>query len=152
MNGNDGTGNNVNRDDWETPQELWEKLNEQYIFTVDCCASKQNTKCPLWFDIFESKLWEDNKIHWINPPFSKADQMIKHFFKVVKKGVGIYRCDNIETSLWNFILIKADWVHIIKGRTNYVGHEGKGARFGSALFGIGLPPPKGINGVTVKKI
>ena len=150
MKGNDGTGNKVDRDDWETPQWLFDKLNDQYKFEFDCCATENNSKCRL----FSSNL-QDNKgipyISWMNPPFSKADIMIKHFFKIIPKGVAIYRIDNIESYLWHFILNNADWVFIIRGRINYEGHKGKGSRFGSALFGVGLPPPKDIEGVALKR-
>ena len=32
-----------NRDDWETPQDFFDKLNEQYHFTLDPCSSDTNT-------------------------------------------------------------------------------------------------------------
>ena len=34
-----------NKDDWETPQDLFDKLNSFYGFTLDACASPQNAKC-----------------------------------------------------------------------------------------------------------
>jgi len=42
--GNDGTGNIIERDEWETSQELWAELDEQYNFKFDCCANKNNKK------------------------------------------------------------------------------------------------------------
>ena len=156
MKGNNGTGNTTDRDDWETPNKLIYTLDNQYNFTFDCCASIYNHKFKQWSDNF---LEIETTMHpfkigvcWINPPFSKAKEMIEHFFKVVKKGVGIYRIDNIETQIWFMILNKADWVHIFNKRINYEGHEGKGARFGSALFGVGVPPPKNLEGTTINKL
>ena len=35
MKGNDGTGNNELRDSWQTPQKLFDQLNEQYKFNFD---------------------------------------------------------------------------------------------------------------------
>ena len=35
-----------NRDDWETPQDFFDKLNAQYHFTLDPCSSDTNAKCP----------------------------------------------------------------------------------------------------------
>ncbi len=87
----------------------------------------------------------------MNPPFSLAREMFEHFFKVVSKGVAIYRCDNLETSLWQeVILANADWVFIPKGRISYEGKEGKGSRFPSALIGKGIPIPKELKGFTLK--
>jgi hypothetical protein len=148
--GNDGKGNIPERDLWETKQELWDTLNNQYKFTFDCCANQNNKKTNKFswdFEtIQEAELCDD--VCWMNPPFSLALDMFKHFFKVIKKGVAIYRCDNIETKVWQDIILKyADWVFIPKGRVSYTPfgtgnmHNGMGTRFPSALIGIGIEPP-----------
>jgi phage N-6-adenine-methyltransferase len=105
MKGNDGTGNTIDRDDWETPQWLFNKLNEQYYFSYDCCASKNNSKCNIYFfeDFLKTKSeWKCFEKHsiFMNPPFSKAFEMFEHFINIKAKGVCIYRCDNMETKLW----------------------------------------------------
>ncbi len=152
---NNGKGNNINRDEWETPQELWDTLNKQYRFSFDCCSNNSNKKTLRYSNNFEFikkyNIIENGLICWMNPPFSKAYKMFKHFFKVVNQGVAIYRIDNIETKLWYIILKKADWIHIFSSRINYEGHKGKGARFGSALIGVGVKKPININGITLKE-
>lgn len=147
---NNGSGNIEERDDWQTPQELWDQLNEQYKFDFDCCADDQNSKCNVWSTNFlhYNEAFKD-EVHWMNPPFSKAEVMIQHFFKVVKKGVGIYRCDNMETKVWQSILKNSNWIFIFNRRVQYEGKVGKGARFGSALFGVGVPPPKRDDGTVL---
>jgi len=149
MKGNDGTGNNSERNEWQTPQALWDKLNKQYRFNFDCCALKENTKCNDYSSNFKQfmDIELQKKICWMNPPFSKSLEMFKHFFKVVKKGICIYRCDNLETKLWqDIILSNASWILIPKGRIRYESMEGKGSRFPSALIGFNLPIPKFIKG------
>ena len=44
MKGNNGLGNIIERDEWQTLQWLFDKLNEQYCFTFDCCANEDNKK------------------------------------------------------------------------------------------------------------
>ena len=39
-----------NSDEWETPQALFDELNEEFKFDVDVCASKYNHKCNNYFD------------------------------------------------------------------------------------------------------
>lgn len=152
MKGKDkGKGNVPDRDDWETPQWLYDILHTQYQFNTDCCSSMENKKCVYYHEDFLNTYTPLGRC-WMNPPFSKASDMIKHFFKVVRRGVVIYRCDNMETKIWQFILNNADWVHIFDKRINYEGKAGNGAVFGSALFGIGLPMPEGLGGVTIKKV
>jgi len=146
--GNDGTGNIVERDNWQTPQALFNELNNQYKFDRDCCAIRKNAKCLKYYsDFLEIGMSDIHLRGWMNPPFSKALEMFKHFFKVVPMGVAIYRCDNLETAIWqDIILPNCDWILIPKGRISYEGKTGKGSRFPSALIGFGLPPPKGIKG------
>jgi len=103
--GNDGTGNISERDLWETSQDLFDLLDDQYHFEIDCCASERNTKCERYFDDFEKEK-SVNGVAWMNPPFTKAKRMFTHFFKLVEKGVAIYRCDNIETKVWQDIILR----------------------------------------------
>lgn len=151
MKGNNGTGNIIERDDWQTPQWLFDKLDKQYEFRFDCCASDNNFKYNFYTNNFvECKLPFNNIICWMNPPFSIAREMFEHFFKVVRKGVAIYRCDNLETALWQEVILKnSDWVFIPKGRISYEGKKGTGSRFPSALIGKGLDAPKELEGYTL---
>lgn len=156
MKGNNGKGNNSLRDGWRTPCEIFDPLDHQYEFTFDCCASEHDKKCDHWHDDFESVdtseagLSEDD-VAWMNPPFSIAWRMFEHFFKVIDHGVAIYRCDNLETGLWQKLIFKhADWVFIPKGRVSYEGLDGDGARFPSALIGVGVEPPIYLIGTVLK--
>lgn len=151
--GNDGKGDIPERDFWETKQELWDSLNKQFNFTFDCCAILENTKCADYSSDFEKHEISDSHICWMNPPFSNAFKMFETFFKKVKKGVAIYRCDNMETKVWQEIILKnADWIFIPKGRISYTSFEvgnmrkGKGTRFPSALIGIGVKIPEDFEG------
>ena len=150
MKANNGKGNTPLRDEWETPQDLWDKLNEQYDFGFDCCANHKNSKTLDFCSDFESMV-EIRDICWMNPPFSKALEMFRHFFKVIKKGVAIYRCDNLETALWQKIIFpNCSWIFIPDKRISYEGLDGDGARFPSALIGIGLDIPKGLKGTLLE--
>ena len=150
--GNDGKGDIPERDLWETKQELFNNLNKQYSFEFDCCANEKNKKCPAFSNDFES-VNTIKKVSWMNPPFSNSLRMFRHFFKEIQKGVAIYRCDNMETKVWQEVILKyADWVFIPKGRISYTSFEvgnmrnGNGTRFPSALIGIGVKIPENIDG------
>ena len=149
MKANNGKGNNSSRDEWETPNLLFNILNKQYNFEFDCCALKRNRKCYAYpNDFMESTVLP---CAWMNPPFSKAKEMFEHFFKVVKEGVAIYRFDNSETKIWQDVIFpNADWIFIPNKRISYEGSKGNGARFPSALIGIGVNVPKGLLGTTIR--
>jgi len=147
---NNGTGNVPKRDMWETPQWLYDILNEQYDFKFDCCANSENSKAPKFSDRFLG-LFGINDMSWMNPPFSKAISMFIHFFENVSKGVAIYRCDNFETVLWQReIFPNASWIFIPNKRIVYEGLEGMGARFPSALIGLNVEPPKNLKGTLLR--
>lgn len=147
MKANNGSGDNESRDSWETPQWLWDKLYNQYRFTFDCCANVMNHKHHCYTVNFLEWSNKEDEICWMNPPFSKAEEMFNHFLAIVRKGVAIYRCDNFETRLWQEIIFPhVDWVFIPHGRISYEGMEGNGSRFPSALIGIGVPEPVGLEG------
>ena len=38
-----------NSDDWETPQDIFDKLNDEFNFNLDPCASVDNHKCERFF-------------------------------------------------------------------------------------------------------
>ena len=154
--GNDGTGNVEERDDWHTPHWLFDMINKQYDFTFDCCASKENSKCKNYSSKFESEELYPidgrvlNSVAWMNPPFSKAEKMFKVFFGLIGNGVCIYRCDNMETKIWQDVILKnATWIFIPRGRISYEGKAGKGSRFPSALIGFNVPVPNGLDGATL---
>lgn len=151
MAGNDGTGNIEARDNWQTPDWLFDCLNVKNNFNFDCCAEKKNSKCKYWSeDFLDEKQNLDECTCWMNPPFSKALHMFDKFFKIAKRGVCIYRCDNMETKIWQDIILKhATWIFIPKGRISYEGKVGKGSRFPSALIGFNVKPPKDIEGATL---
>ena len=59
--------------EWGTPQEIFNKLNEEYCFNLDGCASKDNAKCDKFFDKEQDGLKQDwNGICWMNPPYGKV--------------------------------------------------------------------------------
>jgi hypothetical protein len=142
MKGNDGTGDRVDRDVWETPKDLFVVLHSAYEFSFDCCATRRNAKTYLFSSDFETITKETlaKQMCWMNPPFSKAKKMFKHFFATASRGIAIYRCDNMETSVWQDSIFKyASWILIPKGRIRYDGFSGSGSRFPSALIGFNVP-------------
>ena len=143
-------------DEWQTPQELFERLNKQYKFDLDLAASESNTKCKNFFSKDNSYL---NSVlvgqpnAWMNPPFSLAYEFFKKVGidftsqdNVDATAVCIYKASNMESSVWQEqILPKASWVLVLKRRTNYVDPEQSerdSAPFGSALIGYRAPYPE----------
>lgn len=74
-------------DDWETPQELFDKLNKEFNFWVDLAANKKNSKCGEFF-IPDIKYYWDHKpvmgtkcYAWCNPPYSNQRIFVEYVIK-----------------------------------------------------------------------
>lgn len=45
-----------NKDDWETPQSLFDQLDEEFHFTLDAASNDQNAKCEHHYTVENSGL------------------------------------------------------------------------------------------------
>lgn len=62
-----------NRDDWETPQALFDFLDERYHFTLDAFSSHENAKCAKHYTEEEDGLersWK-GETAFCNPPYGR---------------------------------------------------------------------------------
>lgn len=48
-----------NSEEWGTPQELFNRLNKEFNFTLDICASKENAKCLKYYTKEEDALKQE---------------------------------------------------------------------------------------------
>jgi phage N-6-adenine-methyltransferase len=58
-------------EEWGTPQRLFDKLNEEFGFNLDVCATAVNRKCKNYFNKKHNALrqrWFG--VCWMNPPYS----------------------------------------------------------------------------------
>ena len=65
-----------NRDDWETPQDLFDQLHKEFHFTLDPCADEKNHKCEKWYSKAQdglTKNWGGDTV-FCNPPYGRELQ------------------------------------------------------------------------------
>lgn len=62
-----------NKDDWETPQSLYESLDAKYHFTLDPCSTHENAKCEKHYTKEENGLAQSwaGEVVFCNPPYSR---------------------------------------------------------------------------------
>jgi len=81
----------MERDDWWTPDWLFDELNEKYgPFTLDAAASANNTKCVEYLSTEEdgrSTPWFGRV--WCNPPYNKLIEWVRHAYEETQSG----RCE-----------------------------------------------------------
>ena len=123
---------------WETPQWLFDELNQKYNFTLDPSATKHNAKCGTYYTIEDdglSKEWKGRV--FCNPPYGRYKTP-----KWVKKAHDEFYNGNAELVVllipartdtrWfhDYIYNKAD-IEFLKGRLKF---ELDGQSLGSAPF------------------
>lgn len=60
-------------DVWETPQDLFDRLDEEFHFDLDVCALPENAKCRKFYTPELDGLsqpWEG--VCWCNPPYGRS--------------------------------------------------------------------------------
>lgn len=62
------------RNEWATPADLFNRLNDTYHFTLDPCCTTETAKCAKHFTIAENGLaqdWSKDRV-FMNPPYGRA--------------------------------------------------------------------------------
>ena len=61
------------KDDWETPKDFYEKLDDEFRFTLDPCCTHESAKCARHYTNDDDGLSKDwsGEIVFCNPPYSK---------------------------------------------------------------------------------
>lgn len=65
---------------WETPMDFFNKLNDEFNFTLDPCCEKETAKCEKYYtkgDNGLEKSWA-GEVVFVNPPYGTE---IKHWVK-----------------------------------------------------------------------
>lgn len=69
-------------DEWATPQDFFDRLNEEFSFVIDAAATADNTKCHLWFgpggvhdDALVVAEWGRGPV-FLNPPYSRCYEFV----------------------------------------------------------------------------
>ena len=124
------------KDNWETPADLYEEWNNKFHFTLDAAADASNAKCSQYFDIETDGLKQKwNGIVWVNPPYSrKVDDWIKKAIRETLNGVTTVMLLPARTSNnWFHDYIDGRYkYYFIRGRLKFVGAK-SGAPFPSMI-------------------
>jgi phage N-6-adenine-methyltransferase len=126
-------------DNWATPQDLFDKLNDLYQFELDVCASKENAKCKRFFTVEQDGLAQDWKGScWMNPPYGReiGKWMAKAYesSKIGAKVVCLVPA-RTDTAWWHDYAMNGE-ITFLKGRLKF-GNSKNSAPFPSALVVFG---------------
>src|SRR5258706_9250311 len=68
------------RDEWQTPQWLFDALDTEFGFTLDGAASQVNTKCKNFSSAEKDGNWEGQRV-FCNPPYSDIETFVRRAFE-----------------------------------------------------------------------
>lgn len=122
------------RQDWETPPEIFDPLNQEFGFTLDVCATDDNKKVASFFDKENDGLSKDwNGVCWMNPPFGTQGKWVKKAYESALGGATVVCLlpSRTNTNWWHDYCMKGE-IRFIRGRPKF-----KGAKHG-------LPQPLSI--------
>ena len=127
-------------DDWETPQPLFDRLNEHYHFGLDVCASAENAKCARYFDRETDGLkqsWTGRC--WMNPPYGREiGKWVKKAYETAKKRQGLVVCllpARTDTAWFHDYCLKGQYT-FLRGRLKF-GNAKNSAPFPSMIVIFG---------------
>jgi site-specific DNA-methyltransferase (adenine-specific) len=112
-----------NTPEWSTPQDLFNELNEEFHFTLDPCATKENAKCPKFYTQEDDGLSKDwsGEVVFMNPPYGRE---IGKWVEKISIGGGVALLPARTDTRWfhDYIYGKAD-IKFIKGRLKFGGSK-----------------------------
>ena len=125
--------------EWETPQDFFDKLNKEFNFTLDPCATPQNAKCKKFYTIKEDGLkqnWQGETV-FCNPPYGRAiKDWVRKCYEESKKPntiVVMLIPARTDTSYFHdYIYKKAKEIRFVKGRLKF-GNSKNSAPFPSMV-------------------
>ena len=109
--------------EWETPQELFNKVNKEFNFDIDVCASAENTKCSKYYSIQDNGLEQTwSGVCWCNPPYGREIiKWVKKAYESSLEGAVVVMLIPARTDTkWfhQYVYGKAE-LRFIKGRTKF---------------------------------
>ncbi|MDF9748654.1 DNA N-6-adenine-methyltransferase [Arthrobacter sp. ES3-54] len=110
-------------DDWPTPLDLFDTLDEEFNFTLDPCASAANAKCPNFYTQDDDGLAQE----WVgsvfmNPPYGREiGKWVAKAYEAAESGATVVCLipSRTDTKYWHDYVMKASEVRFIRSRLHF---------------------------------
>lgn len=125
------------KQEWETPDDLFNRLNEEFHFDIDLAADSRNCKCVPYYNRKDNALNQTWKgTCWLNPPYGAkehklSDWVKKAYLETRKRGCTVVMLIPARTNTrwWHDYCMKATEIRFLNGRP----------KFGDAEHGLPQP-------------
>jgi len=145
-------------DEWETPQDFFDKLDKEFRFTLDPCATHENAKCKKYYTKKENGLYQSwaGETVFMNPPYGReVGKWVKKAYYSSLKPNTIVVClipSRTDTRWFHDYCLKGE-IRFIKGRLKFQNrllpswredgtHKVNPAPFPSMIVIFGVPPKR----------
>lgn len=123
-------------DEWSTPQDFFDKLNAEYEFETDVCATAENAKCARYYDKEQDGLAQEWRGKcWMNPPYGReiGKWMRKALESAQENGATVVCLvpARTDTKWWHDYAMRGE-VRFVRGRLKFGGVKNS-APFPSAV-------------------
>jgi len=122
--GPSGPTRTSDRDDWETPEDIYDPLNEEFGFTLDAAASAANTKVHNNYYTKEEDavLQPWSGVVWLNPPYGEQiGRFIRKAYRESLAGVTVVALlpARTDTIYWHECIEGKAEVRFVRGRVKF---------------------------------
>jgi len=132
-------------DQWATPQDFFNELNNEFHFNLDVCADENNKKCKRYFDKKENGLYQSWTGYrcFMNPPYGRQikDWIKKASLSKAEIVVAILPARTDTRWFHDYIYNKTE-IRFLKGRLKF-GNSKNSAPFPSMVVIFRNAPPCG---------
>lgn len=133
--------------EWTTPQNFYDRLDQEFGFTLDPCSTDTTAKCSSYYteaDDGLSQSWAGHSV-FMNPPYGRSiKNWIRKAYEESQKPNTVVVAlipARTDTRYWHDYCMEASEIRFIKGRLKF-GDSKNSAPFPSAVvvFGSGSNP------------
>ena len=118
---------------WETPQSFFDALNAEFKFTLDACATPENTKCTQFYSPEQDGLKQEwSGSVWCNPPYGRQIHLwIRKAYESSLTGATVVMLipARTDTKIWHELIFPHAEVRFVPGRL----------KFGAAKYNAPFP-------------
>jgi phage N-6-adenine-methyltransferase len=117
-----------NSNEWQTPRWLFDRLNTEFGFDLDCAATAENALCPRFYtaeqDALKQDWGKDGTTGFLNPPYGKLiGRFVPYAFSQTERAahltVVMLIPARVDTKWWHAACPFGE-VRFLKGRIGFV--------------------------------
>lgn len=124
-------------DNWTTPKEIFDLLNDEFKFDIDVCASDDNHLCKRYYTKESNGLlqnWGGERC-FCNPPYSEVAKWVeKAFYETKNKNTLVVMLipSRTDTKYFHNFIYNRSEIRFVKGRLKF-GNSNNNAPFPSMV-------------------